>query len=189
MRLGSHDYRISLRGLAVAQGRLQPGRLLVTGQDDTLAMMRGLPSERTYDQAQAVWISKNQQGLAEKLGLQIESAANVLISHLAQTVQLRAADLLTRQATAERLEALRQTAENLITDVIQKLPIGRIQRVLQRLLKEGFSIRDLEAILESLCEAAESTDSLDEQVRAVRLEIFETAQEQQEDNIVASTLF
>lgn len=189
MHLGSHDYRISLRGSRAAQGRLQPGRLLVTGEAETLAMMRGLPTQRPYDQAEGLWISNNQRGLADQLGLRTEDAADVLISHLGQTVRLRAPDLLTRQAVADRIEALRPSAQNLVAGVMEKLPTGRIQRVLQRLLKDGHSIRDLEAILESLCEAAESTDSLDEQVQDVRLAVFGVSEGQPEDNVYVSTLF
>jgi len=189
MHLGSHDYRISLRGSPAAQGRLQPGKLLVTGEDDTLAMMRGAPTRRPYDQAEGLWISTNQRGLADQLGLRTEDAADVLISHLGQTVRLRAPDLLTRQAVADRIEALRPSAQNLVAGVMEKLPTGRIQRVLQRLLKEGVSIRDLEAILESLCEAAESTDSLDEQVQSVRVAVFGVAEGKPEDNVYVSTLF
>ncbi len=189
MHLGSHNYRISLRGSVAAGGRLQPGKLLVTGEADTLSMMRGLPTTRPYDNAEGVWISTNQKGLADQLGLRSEEAADVLISHLQQVVRLRAADLLTRQAVADRIEALKPAAQNLVAGVVEKVPMGRIQRVLQRLLKEGFSIRDLESILESLCEAAESTDNLNEQVQAVREDVFGATEEMEKEEFTASTLF
>jgi len=189
MHLGSHDYRISLRGSMAASGRLQPGKLIVTGEADTLSMMRGLPTRRPYDEVEGLWISTNQKGLANQLGLRTEEAADVLISHLGQIVRQRAAELLTRQAVADRIEALRPAAQNLVASVVEKVPTGRIQRVLQQLLKEGFSIRDLESILESLCDAAESTDNLNEQVQAVREDVFEVSDKTANEELAASTLF
>ncbi|MBN1943058.1 MAG: FHIPEP family type III secretion protein [Phycisphaerae bacterium] len=186
MRLGSHDYRISLRGSLVARGRLQPGRLFVTGPADALAMMRGLQARRPCDEAEGVWVSPNQQGLAEKLGLRTEEAPDLLITHLDKTVRRGAAELLTRQATADRIETLRATARRLVDDVEEKLHVGRVQRVLQRLLAEGISIRDLESILETLSEAAEHTDSLDEQLQAVRRSLSPRLHQHREDHTMAS---
>ncbi|MBN1553231.1 MAG: FHIPEP family type III secretion protein [Phycisphaerae bacterium] len=178
MHIGSHDYRISVRGTVVARGRIQPGKLLVTGQSDTLEMMRGLPARRPYDDADGLWISMNQQGLADKLGLQTEPAREVLIEHLHRTVRRHGPELLSRQATADRIETLRAAAPSLVADVTERLPVGRVHRVLQRLLREGLSIRDLETILESLSDAARRSDSLEEQVQTVRNAVCPTMQQE-----------
>ncbi len=95
---------------------------------------------------------------AETSGYSVVEAQTVLSTHLMETIKRHASDLLSRQNVRELLDALKETHPALVDDVIpNKLSLGTVHRVLQRLLREGVPIRDLVTILEALSDAADQT--------------------------------
>ena len=158
IRLGATEYAIKLRGVRAAGGELLPGQLLALNTAGDAAPMEGV---RTIDPSfgmPAVWVHEDQRAQAETLGYTVVDASTVLATHLMETIRGHAADLLTRQNVRELLDGLKETHPALVEDVVpNKLSLGTIHRVLQRLLREGIPIRDLVTILEVLSDAAAST--------------------------------
>ncbi|MBD3162346.1 MAG: EscV/YscV/HrcV family type III secretion system export apparatus protein, partial [Candidatus Eisenbacteria bacterium] len=109
------------------------------------------------------------RGEAEAGGYTVVEPQTVLSTHLMETTRRHAADLLSRQATRDLLDGLRETNPALVEDVVpNKVPLGTVHRVLQRLLREQIPIRDLVTILETLSDAGESikdVEALTEHVR------------------------
>ncbi|MCD4823712.1 MAG: flagellar biosynthesis protein FlhA [Phycisphaerae bacterium] len=168
MQLRSHNYSIGIRGATVATGRIQPGRLFATGPEEKLGGLAGPAGLCPTTDEPGVWIRRDDCPKAQEMGLTIITPVEMILSHLTQTVRRHAAELLTRQKAAEMLEDLRSSAGSLVDEVTAKCSIGHVQRIFQRLLAERVSIRDTEAVLEALCEAAERTDQLSRQVEAIR---------------------
>jgi flagellar biosynthesis protein FlhA len=131
--------------------------------------LEGTPTrDPSFDMA-AVWIMPEQRTHAESLGWSVVEPATVLTTHLMETIRMHAAELLSRQVVRELLDGLKETHPALVEDVVPgKLSVGAVQRVLQRLLREGLPIRDLVTILEALSDAADQTkdpETLTEHVR------------------------
>jgi flagellar biosynthesis protein FlhA len=168
LRLGAHGYAVLIRGSMAAEGRLFAGQLLAVAEGAVTGKLLGREADDPATGLPAVWINPTQQGRAEMMNYTVLSPAAVLMRHLGAVIRRRAADLLTRQQTVRMLDELRPHAGDLVREVTEKLNTGRIQKVLQSLLREGVSILDLEGILEALSDAAETTQAPAELVEATR---------------------
>jgi flagellar biosynthesis protein FlhA len=106
----------------------------------------------------AHWVPEASRAEAEALGYTVVDPESVLVTHLTETIRTNAADLLTRQEARDLLTQLEQTNKAVVDEVVpDQLTLGELQRVLQALLAEGVSIRDLGAIVESVGERARLT--------------------------------
>jgi flagellar biosynthesis protein FlhA len=149
--LAPNEYRVKIRGTIVGQGTAYSGRLLaippaglVTRPDgrDGIDPVTGLP---------AVWIHADGREIAELAGCQILDASAVVSGHFGEIVRNHADEMLTREQIERLLDRVRTTAPTLAAEVVPGLlRPGELQRVLQNLLRERVSIRDLESILETL---------------------------------------
>lgn len=168
MRLDPHSYAVMIRGAKVASGRLYPAQLLAIATANVKGRLIGRQSEDPAFGSPAVWISPTQRDRAEMMGYTVVEPADVLLTHLGQIIRRHAAELLSRRQVVGLLDNLRTTAPDLVKEVTDKLRVGHIQQVLQNLLGERVSIRDLETVLEALGEAAARTDRMDVQIEQVR---------------------
>jgi flagellar biosynthesis protein FlhA len=151
VQLGSHDYAVRIKGNEVARGALAAGCLLAMNPGDADT---SLPGEATVEPAfglPAVWVSGAAREQAEASGYTVVDHASVVITHLTETIRQHASELLSRQDTRTLLDHLKEkfpaVVEELVPDVAS---VGEVHRVLQLLLAEGVSIRDLVTILETL---------------------------------------
>jgi flagellar biosynthesis protein FlhA len=169
IQLPATEYAIKLRGVRVANGEVLPRYLLAL---DTSGIAVPIDGIRTTDPSfglPAVWITPDRRTEAETNGYSVVEPQTVLSTHLMETIKRHAAELLSRQNVRELLDALKETHPALVDDTIpNKLSLGTVHRVLQRLLREGVPVRDLALILETLADASEVTkdpEALTEQVR------------------------
>ena len=167
--LAPNEYRVKIRGTVVGQGTAYSGRLLaippagmVTRPDgrDGIDPITGLP---------AVWIHADGREVAELAGCQILDTSAVVAGHFGEIVRNHADELLTREQIERLLDRVRTTAPTLAAEVVPGLlRPGELQRVLQNLLRERVSIRDLETILETLAVHAGKTRDIDVLTENVR---------------------
>jgi len=154
MALGADQYAIRLKEVEAAQGELRPAMLLAM---DPVGGVPDLPGERTTEPAfglPALWISKDQREEAVFRGCTVVDPASVLTTHLTEVVRDSMAELLSYAETAKLLDELPQEQQRLVSDLVpSQLSIGGVQRVLQALLAERVSLRDLPTILEGIGEA------------------------------------
>ncbi|MFB3890491.1 MAG: flagellar biosynthesis protein FlhA [Phycisphaerae bacterium] len=180
MRIESHLYVIRIRGERVADGRLYPSQVLaIRGEGSSSAgKLVGRTAIDSASGREALWISPSQAPEAQMMDWSVFTAADALIRHLGEVIRAHAADLLTRQQVSQMLDAVKQHSGTLVAEVTEKLRVGQIQKVLQNLLRERVPIRDLEAILEALGEAAPLTSDTDQLTEHVRSALARTLSRQ-----------
>jgi flagellar biosynthesis protein FlhA len=156
--LDSHEYVIKVRGSDVARSRLLPGHRLAMDPGDAVGELPGVPTVEPAFGLPAVWIADDQAAEAEALGHTVVDAESVIVTHLTETIRQQAAELLTRQETRQLLDRLKEHNAAVVEEVVPDLlSVGEVQRVLQALLREGVSIRDLGAIVEAIGDKARVT--------------------------------
>ena len=147
--LGSHEYVMKVRGNEVARGSIMAGHQLALDPGDAVGQLAGIPTTEPAYGLPAVWIPDPARAEAEALGYTVVDAESVIVTHLTETIRSHVADLLTRQDVRALLDRLKESNAAVVEEVVPDLlSVGEIQRVLQSLLREGVSIRDLGAIVE-----------------------------------------
>ena len=158
LRLKDRAYQIKLRGVTVATGEVRPDGLLAIDAGLVSGALSGIDSLDPVTGRPAKWIEATQAELARELGYKIVEPTQVLIGHLAEVVRGQADELLTRQQVHQLLDNLRQTSPRVIDELIPELlKPSHVHQVLSNLLRERVPVRDLETILETLCDYAERT--------------------------------
>lgn len=161
--LGPHDYRIKIRGATVGQGIAYAGRLLAAPPSESTTKPDGRDGRDPVTGRPAVWIHAEGREVAELAGCKVLDAPAVIASHFGEIVLQHADELMTREQLSRMLERVRSSAPALVDEVIPGLlRAGEVQRVLQNLLRERVSVRDLETILETLAEYAGKTRDTDQ---------------------------
>jgi flagellar biosynthesis protein FlhA len=156
--LQSHEYSVKVRGTEVARGQIMAGHQLALDPGDAFGNLAGIPTtDPAYGMA-AVWITDAQRAEAEALGYTVVDPESVVVTHLTETIRRHTSDLLTRQDVRTLLDSLKAHNAAVVDEVIPDLlSVGELQRVLQALLREGVSIRDLGAIVEASGDRARVT--------------------------------
>jgi flagellar biosynthesis protein FlhA len=156
--LASHEYVLKVRGTVVARGKVLAGHQLALDPGDAVGQLNGIPTTEPAFGLPAVWISDAGRAEAEALGYTVVDAESVIVTHLTETIRHHVADLLTRQDVRGLLDGLKEINAAVVEEVVPDLlSVGEVQRVLQALLREGVSIRDLGAIVEAVGDRARVT--------------------------------
>jgi flagellar biosynthesis protein FlhA len=155
LALKENEYVIYLRGVEISRWELRRDCLLAICSNPAAP---NIPGQDTRDPAfdvPAKWISPITQGQAIAAGYAVVDSTSVLAAHLAELIKQHAYELLSRHETKRLIDRLADSHPKLTDDLIPKLmTLGEVQRVLQQLLREQVSIRDLGNILETLVETA-----------------------------------
>jgi flagellar biosynthesis protein FlhA len=156
--LAAHEYVLKVRGTEVARGRTMAGHQLALDPGDAVGQLNGVPTTEPAFGLPAHWIQDASRAEAEALGYTVVDAESVIVTHLTETIRSHTAELLTRQDVRTLLDRLKETNAAVVEEVVPELlSVGEIQRVLQNLLRENVSIRDLGAIVESIGDRARLT--------------------------------
>ena len=161
MQLGANNYVLRVKEVEAGEGEIRPGRLLAM---DPQGHQIELPGEATVEPAfglPAIWIDESQREEASFKGLTVVDAATVLTTHLTEVLKDNMADLLSYAETQKLLDDLAAPHQKLIADLIPtQISVSGLQRVLQTLLAERISIRDLPTVLEGVAEATGFTQNI-----------------------------
>jgi flagellar biosynthesis protein FlhA len=156
--LDSHEYLFKVRGSEVARGRIMAGHLLAMDPGDAVGKLEGIPTTEPAFGLPATWVHQTQRSDAEAHGYTVVDGESVIVTHLTETIRSHADVLLTRQDVRQLLDQLKTSNEAVVNEVVPDvLTLGEIQRVLQTLLSEGVSIRDLGVIVEAVGDKARLT--------------------------------
>ena len=151
MKLEAGRYVVRLRGETVAQGTILPDRLLAMDSGSASGPLEGTETREPAFGLRAWWIAGDQKARAESQGYTVADPTTVLATHLSEIIRQHAHDLLTREEVNGLLRTLKETHPSVVEEVVPAvMKPGEIQKVLQNLLREGISIRDLGTILETL---------------------------------------
>jgi flagellar biosynthesis protein FlhA len=158
VRLDPNQYRIKIADMAVADATIEPGKLLAMDSGMITGKIRGQDTREPAFNTPATWIDVGQRSQAEMYGYTVIEPASVLATHLTETVRKHADEILTRDATKHLIDELKQTQPATVDELIPgQMKLAEVQRVLQMLLREQVSIRQLGPILETLGDYASRT--------------------------------
>lgn len=169
MQLKPNVYLIKISGLEVAEGELMVGYYMAMDPGTVDNPLDGIPTTEPAFGLPALWVKDTQRSQAEMAGYTVVDLPSIISTHLTEVIKSHGHELLGRQDVQSLIDSLRSTHSAVIDELIPNvLSLGEIQKVLQSLLKEGISIRNLVTILETLADYArltKDTDVLTEYVR------------------------
>jgi len=161
--LNPNEYRFLLKGNPFAQGQLMPGHWLAMNATNSKTSLKGLPTVEPVFQLPATWVTTMERKNAEIAGYTVVDAPSVMVTHLSESIKRHCHEILTRQDVQVLLDNLKQTNPAVVNELVPTpLSIGQVQRILQNLLAEGISIRNLAGILEKVGDHAAFTKNPDE---------------------------
>jgi flagellar biosynthesis protein FlhA len=154
-RFKPQEYVISLRGIEVARWEMQAEKMLAISSDAAPSPIAGTATREPAFGVNALWIAPALQSEALAKGYAVVEQTSVLATHLAEVIKQHASELLTRQEAKRLLDRIGDTHPKLVEELVPKLlSLGEVHKVLQQLLREQVSIRDLATILETLIDTA-----------------------------------
>ncbi len=153
----------------MASGSVKPGCLLAIDPGGEVKLPGYLPVKEPAFGFNAYWVPEDKRDMAELKGLTMVDCATVITTHLSAVAKRHAADILTRQDVSTLLEHLKETHPTAVLELLPaKMGIGSVHRVLQGLLREKVSIRDMAVIVETLSDYASKTQDVAQLVEYAR---------------------
>ena len=158
MRLEPNQYRIKIADMPIAQGQLEPANLLAIDSGMTTGRVDGIATKDPAFGTDAVWIAAGLQDQAELHGYTVVEPGAVLATHLTEVCRRNADEILTRDATKHLIDELKSSSPAVVDELIPSvMSLAEVQAILQILLREQVSIRQLGLILETLGDYAPRT--------------------------------
>ena len=169
MRLKPREYVLRLRGLEIARGETYQDWLLAISSESSPPPLDGVETREPAFGVPARWIPANLRDVALGAGYAVVEQTSVIATHLAEVIRRHAHEVLTRQETKRLLDSLSETHPKLVEELVPRvLSLGETEKILQQLLREQVSIRDLSTILETLIDASALNRNIVFLVEAVR---------------------
>jgi len=163
LQLEANRYRFLLKGNPIVEGELMPGHWLAMNASNSKVVLKGLPTVEPVFKLPATWIPDAERKHAEVSGYTVVDAPSVLVTHLSETIKRNCHEILSRQDVQNLLDNLKTTHPTVVSELIpSQLNVGQVQRILQNLLAEGVSIRNLAGILEKVSDYTNTTKNPDE---------------------------
>lgn len=169
IQLNPNQYIIKIKGIQVSEGEILFDHYMAMNPGYVEEEITGIPTFEPSFHLPAIWITEGQRERAESMGYTVVDPPSIIATHLTEIIRQYISELLTRQDVQNLVNNLKESNPSLVEELVPKLlGLGEIQKVLQNLLKEGISIRDLLTIFETLADYAPTTrdtDILTEYVR------------------------
>lgn len=169
IQLNPNQYIIKIKGIQVSEGEILFDHYMAMNPGYVEEEITGIPTFEPAFHLEAMWITESQRERAESLGYTVVDPPSIIATHLTEVIKEHLDELLTRQDVQNLIDNVKENNKTLVDELVPKLlGVGDIQKVLQNLLREGISIRDLITIFETLADYAATTrdtDILTEYVR------------------------
>ncbi|MBQ3781899.1 MAG: flagellar biosynthesis protein FlhA [Lachnospiraceae bacterium] len=162
IQLNPNQYVIKIKGVPVSDGEILFDHYMAMNPGFVEEEISGIPTFEPSFHLPAIWITESQRERAESLGYTVVDPPSIIATHLTEVIREHLDELLTRQDVQNLINNVQEANSTLITELVPKLlGVGEIQKVLQNLLREGISIRDLITIFETLADYAPTTRDTD----------------------------
>lgn len=162
IQLNPNQYIIKIKGIQVTEGEILFDHYMAMNPGYVEEEITGIPTFEPSFHLPAIWITESQRERAESLGYTVVDPPSIIATHLTEIIRTHIAELLTRQDVQNLVNNLKETNPVLVEELVPKmLGLGEVQKVLQNLLSEGISIRDLLSIFETLADHASATRDTD----------------------------
>lgn len=169
LQLKTNEYVIKIRGTVLAKGELMPNMLLCMDPTNSQFEMQGIKTTEPSFGLPAVWINNDQREEAEIKGLTVVDPTTVMVTHLTETIKNHSYELLGRQEVKLIVDSVKEKYSTVVEELIPDLlTIGELQKVLQNLLRERVSIKDMVTIMESLADNSRMTKDIETLTEYVR---------------------
>ncbi len=162
IQLNPNQYIIKIKGVQVADGEILFDHYMAMNPGYVEEEITGIQTVEPSFHLPAIWITEGQRERAESMGYTVVDPPSIIATHLTEVIRQHIAELLTRQDTQNLIDNLKESNPSVVEELTPKLlGLGEIQKVLQNLLEEGVSIRDLLTIFETLADYAATTRDTD----------------------------
>jgi flagellar biosynthesis protein FlhA len=162
-------YHIVMNGVVRGKGDIKVGREMAINPGQALGTIEGMPTKEPAFGLDAVWIEPSQRDYARTLGYTVVDAATAIATHLNTLLRNNCAELLSHDETQQLLDKVAARSPKLVEDLVPgKLPLATITKVLQNILDESVSVRDMRTIIEVLSTESGNTQDPDDLTAAVR---------------------
>ncbi len=182
LQLKPNEYSVLMKGVEIAGSELMPGYSLAITTDVKGEKIKGIETKEPAFSLPAVWVADAEKERLQMKGVVVVDPATVLVTHLTEILKSHADELLGRQEVQQLLDNLKETYPKLVEEVTPKIvPLGTLQKVMQKLLRERVSIRDLQTILETLADYMSLTKNVDVLTGYVRQSLARAITRQYQD--------
>jgi len=192
LQLKPDEYVLLMKGVEVGRGEVMMGHLLAMDSGAAKREIDGIPTTEPAFHLPAIWIGEEKKDEAQVAGYTVVDSSTVVATHLTEILRTHADELLGRQDTQKLLDNLAKTHPKVVEELVPTLlPLGMVQKVLQNLLRERVSIRDLLTICETLADYApmgKDPDILTEYVRQKLARSIASPNADQDGNLNVFTL-
>ena len=169
IQLNPNQYVIKIKGIPVSEGEILFDHYMAMNPGYVEEEITGIPTFEPSFHLPALWITESQRERAESFGYTVVDPPSIIATHLTEVIRSHLDELLTRQDVQNLINNVQEANQTLVTELVPKLlGVGEIQKVLQNLLREGISIRDLITIFETLADYASTTRDTDVLTEYVR---------------------
>ncbi|MCR4797678.1 MAG: flagellar biosynthesis protein FlhA [Lachnospiraceae bacterium] len=169
IQLNPNQYIIKIKGIQVTEGEIMFDHYMAMNPGYVEEEITGIETFEPSFHLPALWITESQRERAESLGYTVVDPPSIIATHLTEVIRSHISELLTRQDVQNLVDNLKETNPVLVDELIpSQLGLGEVQKILQNLLKEGISIRDLLSIFEILADRSSTTRDTDVLTEYVR---------------------
>ena len=162
-------YHIVMNGVVRGKGEIKVGKEMAINPGQVHGTVEGTPTREPAFGLDAIWIDPSQRDYARTLGYTVVDAATAIATHLNTLLRGSASELLSHDETQQLLDKVADRSPKLVEDLVPgKLPLATITKVLQNILDEGVSVRDMRTIIEVLSTESSNTQNADDLTAAVR---------------------
>ncbi|MCB2214718.1 MAG: flagellar biosynthesis protein FlhA [Desulfobulbaceae bacterium] len=158
LQLSPNQYVISLKGVRVAEAEILPGHFMAMDPGIVTETIKGIPTKEPAFGLDALWVTEDKRERAQMAGYTVVDCTTVMATHISEIIRRHAHELIGRQEVQNLLDNLAKSSPKLVEETVpQMVSLSTLMRVLQNLLRESVSIRDLRTILETLGDWAHAT--------------------------------
>ena len=168
--LPANNYRIVIQGVTEGEGEVYTDRELAINPGNVNGKIDGIATKDPAFEMEAIWIEPSQRDQAQTLAYTVVDPSTVVATHLSKILRESAHYFLGYEETKQLLDKLAERSPQLVEDLVPKaLPMSAVVKVMQNLLQEGVPIRDIRTIVETLAEAANTSQNTDVLTAIVRV--------------------
>lgn len=178
LELKPGGYSIKLKGIEIAKGELMPDHMMAMDPGTVIEQMDGIETKEPVFGLPAIWITDDRKDEAQYNGYTVVDLSTIVATHLTEVLKANLSELFGRQELVKILDTFKEENPKIVSDLVPDImPLGTVLKVLQCLLREGVSIRDLRTILETLAEFGTSSKDPEALTEYVRQALYRTITE------------
>jgi flagellar biosynthesis protein FlhA len=178
LELKPGGYSIKLKGVEIARGELLPDHLMAMDPGTVIEQMEGVETKEPVFGLPAIWITDDRKDEAQYNGYTVVDLSTIVATHLTEVLKTNLSELFGRQELVKVLDTFKEENPKIVSDLVPEImPLGTVLKVMQNLLREGVSVRDLRTILETLAEYGTSSKDADALTEYARQALYRTITE------------